>query len=145
MRGTCLLVLACVVGASAPARSELLRFEVAAPRGSGLPATYEGLQDLARASGLTVAWADQPYHDPNYSAQGGATYATLSLSDGSQTFTVTWIQFDVEAAAATFEQSYVSGTPSYYLAVRDGALVVLLYSDTGRPEATQGLREVLGL
>ncbi len=117
------------------AGAELVRIEVGSSARSGVPTTFEEARHRVERAGLAIAWVDGPYYEPYYSANGGATYASISTTNGADTVMVTWLEFDDEALAVANQQEIVAayGTDSYMRSARAGRVVVQTYSHSADP------------
>lgn len=129
---TCAVLAWCCVLAPATADAELVRVPVGAAWMGGVPHSFEECVDRIERAGYDIAWMEQPYYDPYYTATGGATYAYASLSDGRSRTTadVSWMQFDDEAAVDQQVRDMLNnyGPDSYVRFASDGVYYMQVYA-----------------
>ncbi|MCB9507147.1 MAG: hypothetical protein H6697_05675 [Myxococcales bacterium] len=130
---------------SASARAELLVFELDGVDAPRIASSWEAFQATVAAAGVTVQWADQLFHDPNYSPAGGASYGTMAVTAGTQAFNLTWFHFDTVAGAdASVATLQAAGPVAYPFAmVHDGPYLVTAYSDAATAADCESLLERL--
>lgn len=129
--------LTCLVGLLAPALAagELLRYELN-PQRSTYPQTFvECEQRLREDASIQVQWTDQPWYDPHYSANGGATVGNISFMRGSTgyTDTLTWLQFDSPEAAVQYGIDAASWGSAWYQTRCEGSICLQVYASSGNP------------
>lgn len=135
MRFLVFTVVVLVAFAPVPGAAELVRVEMGVEDASAVPETYEELTARCTSAGLSISWEDPPYYSASFTATDPAMVGTVNVVAAADTITLSWIEFDDEAAAIRYatemDTMYGGSGPGYFRYRRGGRRILQAYAQSG--------------